>query len=90
MSEKIAGPEIERLISLLGRMPGLGRRSARKAALALLDVALTAFLTPLAAPGAGQVFLEPAGGSGALHWMGGGGPSRAGRPTCSIQGTETC
>ena len=36
MSEKIAGPEIERLISLLGRMPGLGRRSARKAALALL------------------------------------------------------
>ena len=36
MSEKIAGPEIERLISLLGRLPGLGRRSARKAALALL------------------------------------------------------
>ena len=36
MAEKIAGPEIERLIQLLGRMPGLGRRSARKAALALL------------------------------------------------------
>lgn len=36
MSDKIAGPEIERLIALLGRMPGLGRRSARKAALALL------------------------------------------------------
>ena len=36
MTEKIAGPEIERLISLLGRMPGFGRRSARKAALALL------------------------------------------------------
>lgn len=36
MSEKIGGPEIERLIALLGRVPGLGRRSARKAALALL------------------------------------------------------
>lgn len=36
MSDKVTGPEIERLISLLGRMPGLGRRSARKAALALL------------------------------------------------------
>jgi recombination protein RecR len=36
MSRKIAGPEIERLIQLLARMPGLGPRSARKAALALL------------------------------------------------------
>lgn len=36
MSDKIGGPEIERLIALLGRVPGLGRRSARKAALALL------------------------------------------------------
>lgn len=36
MSKKIAGPEIERLIQLLGRLPGLGHRSARKAALALL------------------------------------------------------
>lgn len=33
---KVTGPEIERLIQLLGRMPGLGPRSARKAALALL------------------------------------------------------
>ncbi len=31
-----AGPEIERLIGLLARLPGLGRRSARRAALALL------------------------------------------------------
>lgn len=36
MSKKIAGPEIERLIQLLSRLPGLGPRSARKAALALL------------------------------------------------------
>lgn len=31
-----AGPEIERLISLLAKLPGLGQRSARRAALALL------------------------------------------------------
>jgi recombination protein RecR len=31
-----AGPEIERLIGLLGKLPGLGPRSARRAALALL------------------------------------------------------
>ncbi|MEL6227709.1 MAG: recombination mediator RecR [Pseudomonadota bacterium] len=31
-----SGPEIERLVQLLGRLPGLGRRSARKAALALI------------------------------------------------------
>jgi recombination protein RecR len=31
-----AGPEIERLISLLSRLPGLGPRSARRATLALL------------------------------------------------------
>lgn len=36
MSKKIAGPEIERLVQLLSRLPGLGPRSARKAALALL------------------------------------------------------
>ncbi|MGL4396673.1 MAG: recombination mediator RecR [Hyphomicrobium sp.] len=35
-SKKIAGPEIERLVQLLGRLPGLGPRSARKAVLALL------------------------------------------------------
>ena len=31
-----AGPEIERLIALLAKLPGLGTRSARRAALALL------------------------------------------------------
>lgn len=36
MSRHRQGPEIERLIQLLGRLPGLGPRSARKAALALL------------------------------------------------------
>lgn len=36
MSRKTAGPEIERLIQLLSRLPGLGPRSGRKAALALL------------------------------------------------------
>ena len=36
MSKKIAGPEIEKLVQLLSRLPGLGARSARKAALALI------------------------------------------------------
>lgn len=36
MTKKIAGPEIERLVQLLARLPGLGPRSARKAALGLL------------------------------------------------------
>ena len=31
-----AGPEIERLIALLAKLPGLGPRSARRAALALI------------------------------------------------------
>ena len=36
MTRKVSGPEIERVIQLLGRLPGLGPRSARKAALALV------------------------------------------------------
>ncbi len=36
MAERVAGPEIERLIQLLARLPGLGPRSARRAALHLL------------------------------------------------------
>ena len=36
MSRKPAGPEIERIIQLLARLPGLGPRSARKAGLALV------------------------------------------------------
>ncbi len=50
-----AGPEIERLIALLGKLPGLGPRSARRAALALLkrkDQLLTPLATALADAGA--------------------------------------
>src|SRR6202035_33587 len=36
MPPAIAGPEIERLIQLLARLPGLGPRSARRAALYLI------------------------------------------------------
>lgn len=36
MSRSIAGPEIERLIQLLAKLPGLGPRSARRAALHLI------------------------------------------------------
>jgi recombination protein RecR len=36
MSSHPAGPEIERLIQLLAKLPGLGPRSARRAALTLL------------------------------------------------------
>ena len=43
-----AGPEIERLIGLLAKLPGLGPRSARRAALALLKKR-DQLLTPLAA-----------------------------------------
>jgi recombination protein RecR len=36
MPSSVAGPEIERLIQLLSRLPGLGPRSARRAALHLI------------------------------------------------------
>jgi recombination protein RecR len=36
MAESVAGPEIERLVQLLARLPGLGPRSARRAALHLI------------------------------------------------------
>jgi recombination protein RecR len=42
-----AGPEIERLIALLAKLPGLGPRSARRAALTLLK-RREQLLTPLA------------------------------------------
>ena len=44
----MAGPEIERLIQMLARLPGLGPRSARRAALHLLK-RREAVLAPLAA-----------------------------------------
>lgn len=43
----MVGPEIERLIALLARLPGLGPRSARRAALALVERRET-LLDPLA------------------------------------------
>jgi recombination protein RecR len=48
VSKKSAGSEIERLIALLARLPGLGHRSARKAALTLLKKRVD-LLQPLAA-----------------------------------------
>jgi len=48
MTRKIAGPEIEQLIQLLARLPGLGPRSARRAALHLIKKK-DQLLTPLAA-----------------------------------------
>lgn len=36
MADSAAGPEIERLIALLAKLPGLGPRSARRAALQLI------------------------------------------------------
>jgi recombination protein RecR len=48
MPAAVAGPEIERLIQLLARLPGLGPRSARRAALALVKKR-EQLMTPLAA-----------------------------------------
>ncbi|KAA0972344.1 recombination protein RecR [Aureimonas fodinaquatilis] len=47
MVKSIAGPEIERLIQLLAKLPGLGPRSARRAALHLVK-RRDQLLTPLA------------------------------------------
>ena len=48
MSERIVGAEIERLIQLLAKVPGLGPRSARRAALQMVKKK-EALLVPLAA-----------------------------------------
>jgi len=48
MPAAVAGPEIERLIQLLARLPGLGPRSARRAALHLIKKR-EALMAPLAA-----------------------------------------
>jgi recombination protein RecR len=50
MARSVAGPEIERLIQLLARLPGLGPRSARRAALHLIKKR-----EPLMAPLAGAL-----------------------------------
>jgi recombination protein RecR len=49
MSQSVTGPEIERLIQLLARLPGLGPRSARRAALHLIKKK-DELLTPLSKP----------------------------------------
>ena len=51
MTKRTAGPEIERLIQLLARLPGLGPRSARRAALHLFKKR-EQLLAPLAAAAA--------------------------------------
>ena len=48
MPTAVAGPEIERLIQLLARLPGLGPRSARRAALHLIKKR-EALMAPLTA-----------------------------------------
>jgi recombination protein RecR len=48
MAAPLSGPEIERLVQLLSRLPGLGPRSARRAALALIKKKET-LLQPLTA-----------------------------------------
>src|SRR5713101_1523541 len=48
MAAAVAGPEIERLIQLLAKLPGLGPRSARRAALHLIK-RRESLLEPLAA-----------------------------------------
>jgi recombination protein RecR len=48
MAAPLSGPEIERLVQLLARLPGLGPRSARRAALVLLKKKET-LLQPLTA-----------------------------------------
>ena len=47
MVKSVTGPEIERLIQILARLPGLGPRSARRAALHLIKKKET-LLQPLA------------------------------------------
>ncbi len=47
MAPKVTGPEIERLIALLAKLPGLGPRSARRAALHLIKKRET-LMQPLA------------------------------------------
>ncbi len=48
MKAALSGPEIERLVQALGKLPGLGPRSARRAALALIKRRET-LLDPLSA-----------------------------------------
>ncbi|MBS0541970.1 MAG: recombination protein RecR, partial [Proteobacteria bacterium] len=60
------GPEIERLIQLLGRLPGLGPRSARRVALHLLKKRETLMQPLSAALGDAARAIKPCGTCGNL------------------------
>jgi recombination protein RecR len=61
-----AGPEIERLIALLSKLPGLGPRSARRAALALLKRREQLMEPLVAALGEAAARVRPCSTCGAL------------------------
>jgi recombination protein RecR len=61
-----AGPEIERLIALLSKLPGLGPRSARRAALALLKRREMLMDPLIAALGDASARVRPCSTCGAL------------------------
>ena len=61
-----AGPEIERLIALLSKLPGLGPRSARRAALALLKRRQQLMEPLIAALGDAAARVRPCAVCGAL------------------------
>ena len=62
----VAGPEIERLIQLLARVPGLGPRSARRAALHLIRKK-DELLEPLGEDSPIKAFLEKNANGGIHH-----------------------
>ncbi len=62
----MGGPEIERLISLLAKLPGLGPRSARRAALRLLQQPQARMLPLAAALAEAARAVQPCGDCGNL------------------------
>jgi hypothetical protein len=75
MSKRVAGPEIERLIQLLAKLPGLGPRSARRAALHLVKKR-ESLMQPLTAAMAEALEMSPTSG----RWSA---PGRSMRSTMS-------
>ena len=65
----MGGPEIDRLIALLARLPGLGPRSARRAALRMLREPQTRMLPLAAALEAAARAVKPCGRCGNLDSM---------------------
>src|SRR6202163_4747589 len=66
MPPAVAGPEIERLIQLLARLPGLGPRSARRAALFLIKRREQVMQPLAAALGAAAAAIRPCATCGNL------------------------